>query len=435
MLTGVLLLAILINYTAGVGLSGRYKYYILLSGIIANTAILGVFKYFNFFISNINTLLQPFHLSAIQSSVNLLMPVGISFYTFQNIAYLVDVYREEITPERNILRFAVFTSLFPKIIMGPIERYANIENVLKKKDISFENFSFGLRRLIIGLAKKVIIADNLDYTISAIFNLKSENLSTSTAWVGVILFSIQLYYDFSGYSDMAIGLGKMCGFTFMENFNYPYISKSIQEFWQRWHISLSTWLSDYIFKPLQFKLRYIKYSLSGIISILLTFCISGLWHGASWNFIVWGVYHGVFLAFELVFLGKLLQKTSPAVAHIYALLVISIGWVFFRTESLPQAFSFLAKMFSFSFNDALYTPVSGYLGFETAVFAFIGLIFITPVSQYSKKYYSNHKIPGLKNELPLKYSIIYLFFLLALLFISILYIAVHDYRPFLYGVF
>lgn len=433
-LISVLVFSVLFNYSAGLLIRGKYKLYVVFCGIIINAAILGIFKYYNFFISNANEVLNQLHIQSIHSSLNIALPVGLSFFTFQNIAYLVDIYREETEPERNIFLFAVFVSMFPKLIMGPIERYGNVKTCLKKKDLSLDNFALGLRRFIIGLAKKVIIADNLDYLINNIFALKNEQVSTLTAWAGVILFSIQLYYDFSGYSDMAVGLGKMCGFTLMENFNYPYISKSIQEFWRRWHISLSTWLSDYIFKPLQFNFRHIK-NAGNISAVLITFFISGLWHGASWNFIAWGVFHGIFLSLEFIFLGKLLTKAPRYIAHIYALLVITTGWVFFKTDNMTHAFELLEKMFSFSFSNASYISIANYTNYETVIFIFIGAIFTTPVSRKITNFIAAHKSYAIKNELSGNLNIMYIISMFFLLLISILYIGIHDYKPFLYGVF
>ena len=433
-LTAVLLFSIVFNYSAGLLLNHRYKRIVILTGIVFNIVILGVFKYFNFFIDNANMLLQLFHLKALNPAISFFLPLGLSFYTLQNIAYLIDVYKGETEPEKNIIRFSVFVAMFPKIIVGPIERYSNLKRELTKKDVSLENFSFGARRFVIGLAKKVIIADNLDLAINAIFHLSREQLSTSVAWFGLISFTIQLYYDFSGYSDMAIGLGKMCGITIMENFNFPYISKSIQEFWQRWHISLSTWLADYIFKPVQINLRYYGI-VGGIVSIFITFSISGLWHGASWNFIIWGLYHGLFLTLEFAFLGRLLKKASPIVSHVYALLVILCGWVFFRTENLSQALMFFGKMFIPTSGSPHYISMSKYLGGENILFLIVGIIFATPVSVKVGRYFLK-KFTENKNIIPSKYILaIYSLILFILFTTAIMYISVQTYKPSLYGGF
>lgn len=433
-LTTILLASIVLNYSAGRLLSSKYKDIILSLSILLDIIILGIFKYFNFFVENISALFQFFHLGSLNTSLSFILPLGLSFYTLQSIAYLVDIHREIIEPEKNIIRFGVFIAMFPKILVGPIERYSNLQKSLIQKNISINNFSMGARRFIIGLAKKVIIADNLDITINSIFHSSKEQLSTPVAWLGIIFFTIQLYYDFSGYTDMAIGLGKMCGLAIMENFNFPYISRSIQEFWQRWHISLSTWLADYIFKPVQFKLRY-KMTFGGILSILITFFVSGLWHGASWNFIFWGMYHGLFLVLEFVFLGRLLKEVRPVVSHIYALSVIMVGWVFFKTDTLSQAFMYLNKMFIPTYSSTFYTPVTEYLNVGNIIFVLVGILFAIPIPVKVKNLFSKINSDSDANMISDKFNVLYSVSLLILLIISFMYISVHAYKPFLYGGF
>lgn len=292
--------------------------------IIINLSILGYFKYTNFIISIINSLSQ----NKIIELTNIILPIGISFYTFQALSYVIDVYRGHNKAQKNIFNLALYISFFPQLIAGPIVKYHDIENQILNRNESLENIFYGIKRFIYGLSKKVILANMFALSCDEILKQPADELGTALVWCASVLYTLQIYYDFSGYSDMAIGLGKMFGFNFLENFNYPYISKSIKEFWRRWHISLSTWFKEYLYIPLGGNR---KRKLFTYINLLIVFFATGLWHGASYNFILWGLFHGFFLVIERIFLGKLLEKNKlKFINHIYVIFVFVIGWVLFR---------------------------------------------------------------------------------------------------------
>lgn len=341
--TIILLISIFLNWLFGLGITtykNRKKLF-LITGVLANVLILIFYKYTNFFIDNSNILLSYFNLNPITIE-KIVLPIGISFYTFQGISYIIDVYREVVPAQKNILKLGTYISLFPQLIAGPIIRYKELEIQLTERTFSLDNFYEGLKRFILGLARKVLIANQLALVADAIFSRNPESLGMLPAWIGIICYSLQIYYDFAGYSDMAIGLGRMFGFTFPENFNFPYISKSIKEFWRRWHMTLSAWFKDYLYIPLGGN-RCSKRRL--YFNLYVVFFCTGFWHGASWNFIVWGLWHGTFLVIERIGLGEWLEKRSSIVQHIYSLLVVMIGWVFFRAENLALALEYLKSMF------------------------------------------------------------------------------------------
>jgi alginate O-acetyltransferase complex protein AlgI len=311
-----------------------------------------------------------------------LLPIGISFFTFKGISYQVTIFRRETPVQRNIISLAVYISLFPQLIAGPISRYRDLAPQLKERTHSFERFSSGIRRFILGLAKKVLIATQLSYVTNQIFTIPFEHMSAPLAWIGIIFFALQIYYDFSGYTDMAIGLGRMLGFEFVENFNFPYISRSFREFWRRWHISLSTWFRDYLFLPLAYstsrKLPKEKYfglktdKLIYAIATTLTFFVCGFWHGAAWTFIIWGLIHGFMLIIEHVGLSKILNRFYKPFQHFYMIFFLLISWVFFRSDSFQEAFRYLAIMFGFGTQSFSWYLLSDYLN--------IGTIFIFTIA-------------------------------------------------------
>lgn len=298
----------------------------LLFTVVVNLFILGFFKYYGFLMDTINDIL-----GTEISYTALALPVGISFYTFQALSYIFDVYCGNVKVQTNLLKFTLYLSLFPQLIAGPIVKYKDIDEQLDRRCITLEKFGQGTQRFIIGLGKKVILANNFGALHTAILGLADEQAAVLTSWIGIIAYTLQIYFDFSGYSDMAIGLGKMFGFEFMENFNYPYISKTVTEFWRRWHISLSTWFREYVYIPLGGnRVKVWRH----ILNLLIVWSLTGLWHGASWNFVAWGLYYGVLLIFEKYFLGKYLEKAPVWVRHIYTMLIVMIGWVFFSCENL-----------------------------------------------------------------------------------------------------
>ncbi len=323
------------------------KRFILILSVIGNLSILCFFKYSDFFIANINFICN--------TNINLLklvLPVGISFYTFQTMSYTIDVYQKKVSAQKNIINFAAYVTMFPQLVAGPIVRYKTIAKQLDNRQESVSGFVYGIRRFIIGLFKKVMIANNIGLLWETIIAGNLETLPAVTAWLGAIAFSFQIYFDFSGYSDMAIGLGEMIGFHFLENFDHPYISKSITEFWRRWHISLGTWFKEYIYIPLGGSKKGIA---KQIRNLLIVWGITGFWHGASWNFILWGLYFGILLIIEKLFLLKLLEKTKPIIRHLYTLIFVIISWVIFAFEDMTQIAQYLKAMFGINQADVLNT--------------------------------------------------------------------------------
>jgi len=325
--------ALIINKT-----KEKKKKIILIIAIVLLLSSLFYFKYYNFAIENINSLLS---INIIKN--NLSLPIGISFYTFQAISYLCDVYYNKVKIQRNIFYLALYISLFPQLIAGPIVRYETIEKEIKERIHSINKVVDGLKRFIIGLSKKVLIANAMAMIVDTIFDTNSIH-GTVLIYIGAICYSLQIYYDFSGYSDMAIGLGKVFGFEFLENFNYPYISTSITEFWHRWHISLSTWFRDYVYIPLGGNRNGIKKQIKNII---IVWALTGLWHGARWNFIIWGLYYCILLLLEKFILKDVLKKIPNIISHIVTLFLIIVGWVIFRVTDLNVLFVILKNMFIF----------------------------------------------------------------------------------------
>ena len=338
----LMILSILFNYYSGLDIGehtntpalARRK---LIFAVIVNVAILTFFKYYGFLIDSVNGIL-PFNIQYRQ----LPLPIGISFYTFQALSYLIDVYRKNASAQKKFINFALYISMFPQLIAGPIVRYSDIDSQIEYREHSYEKFGSGVIFFIIGLAKKVIIANGLGYVFSQVQAMDLGSFSVLSAWVGCLCYTLHIYFDFSGYSDMAIGLGRMFGFSLRKNFDYPYISKSITEFWRRWHISLGTWFKEYVYIPLGGN-RYGKDI--QIRNLLIVWALTGLWHGAAWNFLFWGVYYAIILILEKFIWGKSLRRFPKIVQHIYALVLIMIGWVFFFSPSIGEAFSYIGVMF------------------------------------------------------------------------------------------
>ena len=341
----LLLVSILANYLLGLLLgsgkgilSGRAaRLSVLLAGLAVNLGILGYYKYFNFFANTLNRVLGTQLLEMRQIA----LPLGVSFFTFQALTYLIDLYKEKIPAEKNILNMALYFSFFPKITQGPIEKYRDFAPQLAGRRQTLQLTGEGIRRFIYGLAKKVLIADTLGVCVDRIYRFEIGNVNAAFAWTAALFYSLQLYYDFSGYSDMAVGLGKMFGFRLSENFDYPYLASSITEFWRRWHMTLMSWFREYLYFPLGGSR---KGKVRTYLNIFVVFMASGLWHGASWDFICWGLYHAVFQVIERLGLGKLLEKTR-VLKHIYACLAVCVGWVFFRAGDMALAFQYLKRMF------------------------------------------------------------------------------------------
>ena len=323
----------------------------LFVSVIVNLSLLCLFKYTDFFIGTINGIF-----GSSLPLLNLPLPIGISFYTFQTMSYTIDVYRGDAKAQKNILSFGAYVSLFPQLIAGPIVRYQTIADQIDERTHSFDKFGEGVKRFVGGLGKKVLLANNIGLLWSVI--AKSGELTVVSSWLGIIAFAFQIYFDFSGYSDMAIGLGKMFGFDFLENFDHPYVSKSITEFWRRWHISMGTWFRDYVYIPLGGNRKGLAVQLRNIAVVWL---LTGFWHGASWNYVLWGVFYGVILILEKFFLLKRLQKAPAFLSHLYTLLCVAVGWVLFAFEDIRQGWTFFKAMFggaAFCSSTAIYQLLS-----------------------------------------------------------------------------
>ena len=391
----IIITSTLINYLCGLLISGgfswgeiallapdtprnfRHKFGLVLS-ICSNLALLGVFKYFNFGVDSYNRLMAMLGLSALEwtDAIRITLPLGISFYTFKSMSYTIDVYRGHVRATRNLIDFACYVTMFPQLVAGPIVRYHDIADSLHSRIITSELFASGVSRFVIGLGKKLLIANTVSVAAEQILAMPANKLSSSIAWLGIVCYTIQIYFDFSGYSDMAIGLGRMLGFKFQENFNYPYISRSMREFWQRWHISLSTWFRDYLYIPLggSRKSKGRTY-----VNLVIVFTLCGLWHGANWTFIVWGLYNGFFLITERVWLGKFLSRRHPLFGHAYALMVILCGWVIFACDTLPHAWGFLTAMFGFAGNVSSVQDIDWFLTREIRIALIAGIFLSMPV--------------------------------------------------------
>ena len=339
----LMLISALLNYCFANILAQRHSKGILALSVIVNLGLLGVFKYTGFFVTNLNLI---FGLTLPVPQIAL--PIGISFFTFQALSYVIDVYRGEVAAQKSYAKLLLYISFFPQLIAGPIVRYQDIALQIDDRTTDLRQTAFGLRRFIVGLSKKVLISNAMGAVADYVFNHGAAELNMLSAWIGAIAYLMQIYYDFSGYSDMAIGLGKIFGFQFKENFRYPYIANSVQDFWRRWHISLSTFFRDYVYIPLGGNR---KGKLRTVLNRLIVFALTGLWHGANWTFIVWGLFHGMFLLLE-AFVPQM-QKLPKVLRRIYTLLVVTVAFVVFRADNLSEAVLFVGKMFAgFNFNAA-----------------------------------------------------------------------------------
>ncbi|MDG1443384.1 MAG: MBOAT family O-acyltransferase [Pseudomonadales bacterium] len=389
-LVSILLFSIVINHFLGIQLS-RYSSKILLSfGIILNLGILGYFKYAGFFWQEFSAAIARLGLSTENSSLDIVLPIGISFFTFQAISYLIDNYNGTIKPAKSLTSFGMYLANFPQLIAGPIVRYSDIQDSIEKRPISVDLLTVGIYRFSIGLGKKILIADSMGSLADQIFSLPQSELTSSLAWLGIIAYTLQIYFDFSGYSDMAIGLGKMMGFNFPENFNQPYRSKSITEFWRRWHMTLSNWFRDYLYIPLggNRKGRYRTY-----FNLFAVFFFCGLWHGAAYTFIVWGLFHGLLLTLERLFLNKWNLKPTGLLGQVYALLFVMIGWVFFRSDSMTQSLSYLEAMFGLGQGVNEFFSIQYYLTNDKLLTLILAVVIaVAPFERISSTKTNNPKI-------------------------------------------
>jgi len=393
----------------------KQKKIFLLTSVVLSLGALIVFKYSDFLIENVNGIF-----GTKVALLNLALPIGISFYTFQVLSYVIDIYNGKVPAQRSFIKLATYVSLFPQLIAGPIVRYTDVEKELTKREHTFEKFSYGIRRFIIGLSKKVLIANSLG-ELCQIF-LATDEKSVIFYWIYGIAFSLQIYFDFSAYSDMAIGLGKMLGFDFLENFNYPYISKSITEFWRRWHISLSQWFRDYVYIPLGGN-RVGKVKL--IRNIFVVWMLTGLWHGANWTFILWGLLFGVLLIIEKTFLLELLEKIPKVFQHIYVLFIVMISFIIFNGNDIGQAFAQIGGLFGAN-GEAVMNSYTLYYLKSYFVILVLGLIGATP--------FLKNKISQLKEKAKIRKVINFLepIVLICLLIFVTAYLVDNSYNPFLY---
>lgn len=417
----LMLFSICMDYLLGLWMErakqapGRAKKVLALA-VVLNVALLGFFKYADFFVENLNAL-TGLAIPALQIP----LPIGISFYTFQAMSYLIDLYRGDVPVQRNIISFGTYVSLFPQLIAGPIVRMRTVVGELADRRENFDDFSSGVKRFVTGLGKKVLIANTVGAVWSQISAMDIRELPVLTAWIGLFAFTFQIYFDFSGYSDMAIGLGKMFGFTFIENFRLPYTATSIQDFWRKWHISLSSWFKEYVYIPLGGNRRGTART---YVNLWTVFLLTGIWHGAGWTFIFWGIYHGFFNVLERCFLGKWLkQEKFRPLAHIYAVFVVLIGWIFFRADTIGQAFSFIRYMFV---PHSAVVLMERYMNRKLWMFLAAALLACGPVQWFWMKW--KGRVLAQDGSVTVTSWIGYM----AILWFSILLLVNNTYNPFIY---
>ncbi len=395
----VMLASIVCNYAFGLWLgraqSARARQVALTGAVVFNVAVLVVCKYANFVIDNLNGVLHSCGLHSMPW-VHIPLPIGISFFTFQAMSYVIDVYRRETPVQRNPLHIALYIALFPQLIAGPIVRYHDIARQIVYRRVTLPSVAGGVQRFIIGLAKKVIIANTLAGVADQVFATPVVALAWGESWLGLLCYALQIYFDFSGYSDMAIGLGHMFGFTFLENFQYPYIASSIREFWRRWHISLSTWFRDYLYIPLGGNQRGAART---YLNLLIVFFLCGLWHGASWTFVVWGLYHGVFLVIERTRVGRVLDALWAPLRHCYVLLVVLIGWCLFRATTLSYAGAFVSVLFGGGAATHGLTQARYYMTPDVLAALGCGALGSMPVLPAAQRLLASWRRPGFANAL------------------------------------
>ena len=418
----LMILSIILNYFCGQDIyekrdNARAMKMSLMFGVVMNLLILGFFKYYGLLMDTINAILPidiPYRVLA--------LPIGISFYTFQAMSYLIDVYRKEVKPQENILYFALYISMFPQLIAGPIVRYIDIEEQLKERSINPNKFGEGAMYFIRGLAKKVVLANTFGSVYEQVAAMQMGSFSTLTAWVGAIAYAFQIYFDFGGYSDMAIGLGKMFGFEFLPNFNYPYIAKSITDFWRRWHISLSTWFREYVYIPLGGNRCTPS---RHILNLLIVWMLTGLWHGAQWNFMFWGLYYGVILILEKYLWGSKIEKLPAAVQHIYAFVLVLFGWVFFFSPTLGYAGQYLKVMFGIGAN-GIFDKQGFFMIFTNWLLIVIAILASAP-----RGYKLLKKITGCWQSEEVR-AIVTCAVYIAMFLLCIAFLVTETYNPFLY---
>lgn len=415
----LLVISTIVNYVFGRLLELEWKRrLILVVSVIYNIGILFIFKYFNFFMETIQGASHALNLDWSVTLPAITLPIGISFFTFQIMSYIIDVYTGKVKVQKNILDLALYIMLFPQLIAGPIVRYIDVNDEIKNRHTDRSMIHDGITRFIIGFNKKIFLANGMGYMADAIFG-QGGSLNTPYAWLGALCYGLQIYMDFSSYSDMAIGLGKIFGFHFLENFNYPYISCSIKEFWRRWHISLSSWFRDYVYIPLGGSRAGAKTTYR---NLLIVFLLTGFWHGADWTFVIWGLYHGVFLILERGRFGKILEKFPVMLQRLYTWIVVLTGWVFFRCDTLKDAVTYIKTMFGFDFGHYNALAILEKLDREFFILFVISLIGSWPVIPKLRERFQGNQAVGLLADLGL----------LVMFASAVCYMVGADFNPFIY---
>lgn len=438
----VMMASIAVNWLIGLSIGREKKRLLpgraralLVVAIVFNVGILFVYKYLGFVVDNINYLVGH----ELLPHITLHLPLGISFFTFQAMSYVFDVYKDEVEVERNPFYVGLYIALFPQLVAGPIVRYADIAEQMRQRKVTWDMFSSGCSRFVIGVGKKILIANSMGAVSDRVFDLSGAGnhvyiVPSMLAWLGLLAYTLQIFFDFSSYSDMAIGLGRMFGFTFKENFNYPYISSSVTEFWRRWHISLSTWFKEYVYIPLGGSRGHGvgidpaagKKSLRLVRNLFVVWLLTGIWHGANWTFIVWGMWH--FLAILMERVTKINQWRVPtSLRHAYVLFVVMIGWMFFRSTSMANALAYLANLFAIN-NNGLWSDFAVLLLRENLLFFAAGLVFSTPAAREFGNLLAERRLGGWGPVFSLAYPLV----LFALLGVSVVYLAKGSYAPFIY---
>ena len=417
----ILGLSVVVNYLFGMALLSEataVRKAVVTGAVIFNIGILFLYKYLDFSITVINDTLRFLRSDQTLPLVGLALPIGLSFFTFQGLSYVIDVYRKKVPVQKNPMHVALYISMFPQLVAGPIVRYETIEREITARTVTLNDVYEGVQRFILGLGKKVLIADVLAYPADLIFDGGLDQLTTSKAWLGVLCYTLQIYFDFSGYSDMAIGLGRIFGFHYLENFDYPYTTTSITGFWRKWHISLSSWFRDYLYIPMGGNRRGNVY-----LHLIVVFLCTGIWHGAAFTFLFWGIWHGAFILAERILKQKgITPKLPAAVGWLYTMLVVSIGWMFFRVDTLRHGISYLWTLFGKSADGFIQYTLPYYLTPKVAVVFLVGTL--ASLGVFRRIYEKTKHLRG--------FEWMYQIFLLVVLFFSITSVVNGNYSPFIY---
>ncbi|WP_299252267.1 MBOAT family O-acyltransferase [uncultured Cytophaga sp.] len=427
--TVILIISIVINYYFGIAIQKyidtKKSYLFLFWGVTINLLILGVFKYANFFVGNLNQILSVFEMPNLQQT-RIALPIGISFYTFHSLSYLVDIYKKKSTAQKNILDLSLYICMFSQLIAGPIIRYSDIWRQLTERVHTLSKFASGTQRFLIGLGKKVLLANTFARIADDLFGGNVDNLNAPTAWLGIICYTLQIYYDFAGYSDMAIGLGRMFGFEFMENFNFPYVAKSVTDFWRRWHISLSSFFRDYVYIPLGGNRISERKTYT---NLLIVFFLTGFWHGASWTFILWGLFYGIFMVIERLGFNKILERIWQPIANLYTLLIVMFAWVLFRADTLAYALSYWKALFNFNVSQNETNLFFSFMDRELVLTLIIGILGALGFFNLFK-----NPIQKLSSSTAFTYSFntVSVLFYAFILIMSSMYLIAGSYNPFIY---